>query len=277
MDCFNLAATVPMEALTQQILPAHTIYHVYWRADLQAFNERQMITLQSILRTQAVDSSSVILWTNAEERLRKLPQIEMLIREHGERFSLRQLDIQELSQGTPMDQHSLLRFATDARAWLDGDLVRLLLLYRFGGAWVDMDVIMTRDLRPLLETEWVIQWDCYDKPYSPLNGALMHFWASSPYLCEMLHAMATGPAPRKGTTDWGSLLYHKVWRRLLENGRKPFEVLPWCFVDGRNCRLDNRLPDPFKADPSMSASQSQLLQRKVTSVVSPLPACMHEG
>ena len=62
--------------------------------------------------------------------------------------------------------------------------------------------------------------------------------------------MVTSPPPRKGTTDWGALLYFKLRRRLLAGGIPPFKVLPFCFSDARSCRLDNRLPDPFIPDPS---------------------------
>lgn len=88
-----------------------------------------------------------------------------------------------------------------------------------------------------------------DKLYVPFNGALMHFYKHSPYLCEAFHIMTTSPPPRPGTTDWGATLYLKLWRRLVASTLPPFSVLPWCFTDGRSCRLDNRLPDPFKADP----------------------------
>jgi hypothetical protein len=74
---------------------------------------------------------------------------------------------------------------------------------------------------------------------------MMHFYRSSPYLCEMLHSMATDPPPAQGSVDWGSRLYHKVWRSLVANGIQPFKVLPYCFTDGVSCRIDNRLPDPF--------------------------------
>jgi len=120
----------------------------------------------------------------------------------------------------------------------------------YGGVWVDMDSLMTRDLEPLFEHEFVTQWDCYDKPYVPFNGALMHFRQHSPYLCEAFHIMATSAPPRPGTTDWGATLYLKLWRRLNSANVPPFAVLPWCFTDGRSCRLDNRLPDPFTPDPS---------------------------
>jgi len=76
----------------------------------------------------------------------------------------------------------------------------------------------------------------------------MHFFQHSPYLCEAFEIMAASPAPKSGTTDWGSLLYLKLWRRLVAASIPPFKVLPFCFTDARSCRLDNRLPDPFARD-----------------------------
>ncbi len=62
--------------------------------------------------------------------------------------------------------------------------------------------------------------------------------------------MTTSPPPRQGTTDWGATLYLKLWRRLVASSTPTFKILPWCFTDARSCRLDNRLPDPFVADPT---------------------------
>lgn len=76
----------------------------------------------------------------------------------------------------------------------------------------------------------------------------MRFRRHSPYLCEAFHIMASSAPPRSGSTDWGSTLYYKLWRRLIAASIPPFKVLPFCFSDGRSCRLDNRLPDPFVAD-----------------------------
>ena len=87
-----------------------------------------------------------------------------------------------------------------------------------------------------------------DKMYVPFNGALMRFHKHSPYLCEALNVMATSPPPGKTSTDWGSLLYFKLFRRLVASSVPPFKILPFCFSDGRSCRLDNRLLDPFKPD-----------------------------
>lgn len=65
--------------------------------------------------------------------------------------------------------------------------------------------------------------------------------------------MALAPPPKSQSTDWGSHLYLKAYRRLVNQGIVPFQVLPWCFADPRNCREDKRVPDPFKKDPGWYA------------------------
>lgn len=73
---------------------------------------------------------------------------------------LKVVDYEQLAQGTELANSELLRIK-DTKAWVDGDLVRLLVLWAYGGVWVDMDSLLTRDLAPLLEHEFVTQWDCY--------------------------------------------------------------------------------------------------------------------
>ncbi|BGP16031.1 hypothetical protein JCM10213_004811 [Rhodosporidiobolus nylandii] len=270
-DCYDFASTLPRHPLPGLVLPSHTIFHTYWRNDLLPLGERQIVLLHSILAMQDRASTSVILWTNAPfpSALTSLPILAPLLELYGERLSVQSVDKRELARGTPMQDHKLLEMA-DKQAWVDGDLVRVLVLYALGGIWVDFDTIMTgRDMRVLGESEWVTQWDCYDKIYQPLNGAMMHFHQSSPYLCEMLHSMATDAPPAQGSVDWGSRLYHKVWRALVARGITPFKILPYCFTDGVSCRLDNRLPDPFgeaRKEKRWGQGRREDLERKVRNV-----------
>ncbi len=151
--------------------------------------------------------------------------LQTYLKRFPDAFAINIVDIPALAKGTELEGSNLLK-SKDAKAWVDGDLIRLLLLWNFGGVWVDMDSLLTRDLAPLFEHEFVTQWDCYDKLYVPLNGALMRFRRHSPYLCEAFHIIATAPPPRAGSTDWGATLYLKLWRRLIAAGVPPFKVLP---------------------------------------------------
>ncbi|KAJ3752913.1 hypothetical protein EV360DRAFT_54374 [Lentinula raphanica] len=281
LDCYEFAGTVrnpnPSPSPSHPPHPPRTQFHTYWRSDLAPFGPRQEYMLKSFFATQNLATSKLVLWSNGDMRanpiLRKYlkrygdfegDQTDLVDSERGS-FDVRIADIAVLARGTELDpeyhtkgnevesEHNLFPLAhrlllSDSKAWLDGDLIRLLLLWNYGGVWVDMDFLLTRDLEPLLEHEFVTQWDCYDKKYTPLNGALMRFHAHSPYLCEAFHIMATDSPPRPHSFDWGSTLYLKLYRRLVKGGVRPFKVLPWCFTEGRSCRLDNRLPDPFKED-----------------------------
>ncbi|KZP23044.1 glycosyltransferase family 32 protein [Athelia psychrophila] len=248
LDCYDFAGTVRAEPNS----PSHpastqprTDFHSYWRNDLAPFGERQEWMLKSFFATQDVSATRFVLWSNGD--LGGNPILQKYAQAYPESFALRIVDVEELARGTELAGSALLK-SKDSKAWTDGDLIRLLLLWTYGGIWIDMDSLLTRDLEPLLEHEFVTQWDCYDKLYQPFNGALMRFRQHSPYLCEAFHIMATSSPPRAGSTDWGSLLYHKLWRRLIAASIPPFKILPFCFSDGRSCRLDNRLPDPFVAD-----------------------------
>jgi len=247
MDCYNFAGTI--SPTHPSLFSERTVYHSYWRYDLAPFGPRQEWMLKSFFATQDVDRSRFILWTNGD-LLARSEVLQRWMRRHPDVFEVRVVDVHELAEGTALHGSRLLDNVNDGKAWVDGDLVRLLVIWAFGGLWVDMDELFTRDLAPLLEHEFISQWDCYDKLYVPFNGAVMHFLQHSPYLCEAFEIMANSAPPRPDSTDWGSLLYLKLWRRLIAGDIAPFQILPWCFVDGRSCRLDNRLPDPFSRDPN---------------------------
>ncbi|TXT04941.1 hypothetical protein VHUM_04024 [Vanrija humicola] len=247
--CFDYASTIQRrddEPLSD------LLYHTYWRSDLIPWGERQTANIIAWLATQPLSHSKAIIWSNGAEHLRANEHMNALIQDFPDNIEVRQADVLKMAEGTEI-QDMLQEIAAgglyDKRAWVDGDAVRLLALWLYGGIWFDMDMILTRDMHPLTESEFLIQWDCYDKPDLQMNGAIMHFEKHSPYLCETFHIMATSPAPTPNSFSWGSLLYSRLHQRHIAEGRQPFAVLPWCFADPRNCRNENRFPDPFRPDP----------------------------
>ena len=167
-DCFDFAGLVPSRPIDGQSLPDRSVYHLYWRADLRPMDERVGILLDSILATQDPLTSRIILWSNADlpEKSANQAVIGPRLAANPTRLELRIVDVAALARGTPMERSPMLDKVNDPRAWVDGDLVRVLVLYAFGGLWVDVDHVVLRDMRPLFEHEWVTQWDCY--------GALGH-------------------------------------------------------------------------------------------------------
>jgi hypothetical protein len=161
LDCYDFAGTIrPLSSSSAAALARdrpRTNYHTYWRTDLASFGERQEYTLKSFFATQN-PHSRLIMWSNGDLSGNAL--LASYVARYPGAFELRVADVHELSKGTPLENSPLLS-SSDKKAWLDGDLVRLLVVWRDGGVWVDMDTLLTRDLTPLLEHEFVTQWDCY--------------------------------------------------------------------------------------------------------------------
>ncbi|RUP47623.1 hypothetical protein BC936DRAFT_145521 [Jimgerdemannia flammicorona] len=236
-DCYDFASTIkPTDEPIE-----NTIYHSYWRSDLTPFGEKQVSTLRSFFATQNANHSTLFLWSNGELISPLLTNLKSIV---GDRLQIRLYDTEVLAKGTPIEGSPHLSIKDDL-AYLDGDLIRLLVLYKYGGMWFDMDTLFVRDMSPVLSQEWLGQFDCFMPEGLPFNGAFMRFRKDSPYVCEMLGEMATGPSPRKNTVDWGGYLYYRVYRRLLQHGIKPFSTLPWCFTDSVSCTAENSMPHAF--------------------------------
>ncbi|KIM70587.1 hypothetical protein SCLCIDRAFT_101023 [Scleroderma citrinum Foug A] len=252
MDCYAFAGTVGFPETQESsspppyILPSQRAqFHTYWRIDLAPLSHRQEYMFKSFFATQDIHRSRLVLWSNGD--LSQNTIVRKYARLFPDSFVLRIVDIPELARGTAMEHSERLNLHDDL-AWVDGDLIRLLVLWNYGGMWIDMDTLLTRDLAPLLEHEFVTQWDCYSKIYQSFNGALMHFRQHSPYLCEAFHLMSISSPPRSPSTDWGAILYLRLWRRLLAESIPPFKIIPFCFSDPLSCRVDNSVPDPFTPD-----------------------------
>ncbi|KAH9979746.1 hypothetical protein BJV74DRAFT_719285, partial [Russula compacta] len=259
-DCYDFAGTVQFrEAEREEDTHAEPVLlHSFWPAGRAPFGPRQEAMLKSVLATQPRARSRLVLWSDrdmsADVLLRAYVERYGASGERGRRIELRVVDLPLLAQGTELEDSALMRSplsdgsSSVSNADADAELVRLLVLWRYGGVWVDMDSLLTRDLMPLLEHEFVTQWKCdYGTNTPPMTGALMHFYQHSPYLCEAFHVLATSP-PRS-SADWGARLYDNLWRRLIAEGWPPFKILPFCFSDGRSCGPQSQLlPDPLKPD-----------------------------
>lgn len=165
LDCYNFASTVQRDTSTPPsayIPPAErTQFHTYWRVDLTPFGQRQEWMLRSFFATQDLDTSRLILWSNGD--LSHNPIIRHYLNRFPDSFTIKVVNIRSLARGTSLEKSEMLNIK-DEKAWVDGDLIRLLLLWNYGGVWIDMDSLLTRDLEPLLEHEFVTQWDCYGMP-----------------------------------------------------------------------------------------------------------------
>ncbi len=165
MDCYDFAGTIAaptpryLDSGVEEVGGGERLnYHTYWRTDLAPFEERQEWSIKSFFATQDLSTARLILWSNGN--LKQNKYIQKWLRRYPEAFDVRIVDIEGLAKGTALEGSDLLH-SKDKKAWIDGDLIRLLVIWTYGGLWVDMDSLLTRDLSPLVEHEFMTQWDCY--------------------------------------------------------------------------------------------------------------------
>lgn len=158
LSCYDFASTIqPVPGEEARDL----VYHSYWRSDLRPFSARQAATLEAFVASQPHHNSKLILWSNGADMLRNNEHIQPFLQDWSSIFEVRQANMTELAIGTEIDGLLESVGLFDARAWVDGDALRLLVLWHYGGIWMDMDMLLTRDLHLLTESEFVMQWDCY--------------------------------------------------------------------------------------------------------------------
>jgi hypothetical protein len=90
----------------------------------------------------------------------------------------------------------------DSNCYLEGDVFRLLVLHKYGGIYIDMDVLILRDLSPLNELEFLYQWGTSgfnsNEPEMTMNGAIMRLDKNSSLSKEFLEmAFGDDPGARK--------------------------------------------------------------------------------
>ena len=124
-------------------------YHVYWRKKILWMLP---FLIKSYLVTQPTEISKLIIWSPTPlHKLQNYRMIKELRNRHRNNIEFRVFDMNEMKKGTCMDNNAMFdRFVKKIRVQMESDVVRVLLLNRFGGIWVDGDVLFMKNLMPLI-------------------------------------------------------------------------------------------------------------------------------
>jgi SAM-dependent methyltransferase len=202
------------KAIPETTYPKKTLLHFYWRVP-RDFDRKPLLALKAAIISQNLQNMQIVLWSNVDLTQNEL--IAPLLRHI--RFCI--YDPIKEAVGTPLEGSRLVT-RDDDNNWLGGDLFRLLILYKYGGVYVDCDMVLLRDLAPLLEQEFMYQWGTEtDK----INGAIMRMFAGSQLAADCLTMLPKMPAGFN-STDWGSTLYGEV-RKFNKN----WTVFPCAFFN----------------------------------------------
>jgi hypothetical protein len=201
--------------------PAPVTFHMFWREKRRGlwrktrrFGRKQALPVKSFFATQDLSRCSLILWSDED-----LSDSEWLA-PFASRMAFRAYRPEAEVVGTPLEKWPALYGQQDKRVWRDGDLFRILALHNYGGVYVDMDMVLLRNLGALLGQEFIYQWQHYSDRY---NGALMHLWKGSDFARELINGIVEIPP---GEFNWG----RENLKRAIDRGRA-ITVFPSAFFN----------------------------------------------
>ncbi|KAG0026960.1 hypothetical protein BGZ81_005976 [Podila clonocystis] len=173
-DRFKIESGLSDQAAETATPPMH--FHMFWRAPI---TDKLLLAVNAFLFTQPLDRSRLHLWIDSTdlpggraEDYRKNPFVRNLVLRPMNRFiRIHQWDhkAQEAYAYPPSSQNSAnatgatsatITTTTNITPVAFSDEVRFLILYRYGGMYLDADTLLLRDMSPIYDTglEFAYEW-----------------------------------------------------------------------------------------------------------------------
>jgi hypothetical protein len=220
-----------------------TPFHVY----SEFKTSKELMALKSYLATQNLEKTKLIVWSDYDISNQEN------IQPYKDLVDFRVYRSEELAKDTPLE-NSKIHFSLggDQNHWMHSGIMRFLALYNFGGIYYDMDLILLRDFKPILNQDFAYQWggatdfskerrdlpDCHG-PCAALVGA-RH---KSEFIEECMRRLLITP-PSGGTCydeDMLSYVYRKT----------KFTVFPSSFFDTQWLMSKVNVEDAVRANKEM--------------------------
>ncbi|CAG8815464.1 41999_t:CDS:2 [Gigaspora margarita] len=134
------------------------IFHVYWRGKS---TEKIALMIKSFLYTQPLRCSCLYIWVDENyEDLRLDKKIWPLIRFSGKNLFFKKWVTDEQLNSDPIFLGWKSKISLNQNVVGFSDIVRFVLLYRYGGMYLDADVLCLRDMRPIynLNFDFAYRW-----------------------------------------------------------------------------------------------------------------------
>lgn len=127
------------------------IFHFWWCDNLLPFERKQATSIKSFLSTQP--DSEFILWGSSD--FSNNEWIKPLL-DKGLQFKV--YNPKEEAKNTPVENNPILEYAFHTELCVGADLARNILLYKYGGCYVDLDVIALKDFTFMSNEEFAYAW-----------------------------------------------------------------------------------------------------------------------
>lgn len=170
------------------------LFHIIWLSPAKSFGSRDFLTMDTIFQVHPQACILIVSRTMDSKRGDKI--LKPLV-DRGFKVLAVTPDLPSMLKGTP------------AQAWLEdlkdgnkdpghiplsqnlANLIRLVLLYKYGGVYMDTDIIVVKEFSGLRNVIGAQSVDSVTKKWNRINGAVMIFDMNHPILLEFLQEFAT--------------------------------------------------------------------------------------
>ncbi len=211
--------------------PEHTFFHLY----SEIKSEKELLAIKSYLATQNLERTKLILWSDWDVSKNKL------LAPYKDLIRFRVYDPMALADKTILEGNTKQLLAKDSLHYMMSGMLRFLAPYKMGGVWFDMDMVLLRDLCPILDQEFAYMWGSETSfaGHGPC-AAFLNIHQNSEHASICLEEMVKAPIiPNTVCRD--HQLLAKVYKR------RPFTVFPSAFfntewqINVKNPRLGTKI------------------------------------
>jgi hypothetical protein len=196
-----------------------TLFHVY--SDMRS--PKEALCIKSFLATQNPKHTKLILWSDVDLTNNRL------IAPYKHLIELRIYDPVAEAKDTIMEGQMQFLSAKDDKHYLQSDLMRILVCHKYGGVFIDMDIVLLRDFGPLLGQEYVYMWGSEtDFKKEGACATVLSCTKRSEFSQRLLEAILKSPI-YGGSTCWGKDMFARMYRE------KEFPILPSTFFNTEWC------------------------------------------
>ena len=187
------------------------VFHFFWRVP-RDFGRKQLAVLKSVIvnHIDIIETVEINLWSNVDLT------DNVFFKEVDKFVTFRIWDLYDEIKDTVLENCDFLlnkNNIDDEVCYLESDLFRLLILHKYGGFYLDMDVLVLRNLLPLNNYEFVYQWGTsgFRGEEFKMNNAVIKLDKKSDTSLEFLELLKKTP-PSKNTSCWGSQMFPSITR-----------------------------------------------------------------
>ena len=132
-----------------------TNFHVY----TEVTTPKELLAIKSYLATQDQEHTKLTVWSDYDIFKPNCCVGHPTLEPYKDLVEFRVYDPAELAVGTPLEGlEKYLKPPDDDRHWMMSGIMRFLVLYKFGGIYYDMDMVLLRDFVPILGQNFAYQW-----------------------------------------------------------------------------------------------------------------------